>query len=89
MKYNNTKNNMKVRLIIKKKEGVLDTEGKAIFGAISGNGFEGITSVHKAICLDLVFDDSLAIEEVDKKIQEMCEKFLVNQVIECYEYQVI
>ena len=80
---------MKVKINISLKNGVLDTQGKAIEGAISKNlGFDKISNVRqgKTITLEIAETDNAKIKEA---IDEICDKFLVNQVIEDYDFELI
>ncbi|MCJ8518193.1 phosphoribosylformylglycinamidine synthase [Pseudorhizobium tarimense] len=74
---------IKARVTVTLKNGVLDPQGKAIKGALSSLGFEGVGHVRQG----KVFD--LEIEERDRSkaeadIKAMCEKLLANTVIENY-----
>ncbi|MBB4278265.1 phosphoribosylformylglycinamidine synthase subunit PurS [Rhizobium mongolense] len=74
---------IKARVTVTLKNGVLDPQGKAIEGALSGLGFTGIGHVRQG----KVFD--LELESVDKAkaeadLKAMCEKLLANTVIENY-----
>ena len=80
---------MKVKINISLKNGVLDTQGKAIEGAISKNlGFDKVSNVRqgKTITLEIAETDNAKIKEA---IDEICDKFLVNQVIEDYDFEIL
>ena len=66
---------MKAKIIITLKEGVLDPQGKAIEGALSGLGFDGVSNVRqgKEIELELNETDEGAARA---KAEEMCKKLL-------------
>ncbi len=80
---------MKVRINVTLKKGVLDTQGKAIENSLNKNlGFEQISNVRqgKLIELDINENDQ---EKAGKIVDDICDKLLVNQVIENYNYEVI
>lgn len=74
---------MKARITVTLKTGVLDPQGKAIEGALSGLGFAGVGAVRqgKIFDIELAETDAKAAEAV---LQQMCEKLLANTVIENY-----
>lgn len=65
------------------KEGVLDSQGKAVHHALASHGFESVHDVRvgKQIVLDLDESDEAIARE---KIVHMCEELLANTVIEDY-----
>ncbi len=72
------------RIIITLKEGVLDPQGKASAGALSGLGFDGIQSVRQGKVMDVELsasDEGAARTD----LISMCEKLLANTVIEDFE----
>lgn len=80
---------MKIRIIITLKKGVLDTQGKAIEASLQKNlGFSQISQVRqgKVVELDIAETDSAKIKNI---VDEICDKLLVNKVIEDYKYEVI
>ena len=80
---------MKVKINIFLKDGVLDTQGKAIESAISKNlGFENVSDVRqgKTITLDVNENDEARIKDI---VDDLCDKFLVNKVIEDYDFEII
>lgn len=80
---------MKIRINIFLKKGVLDTQGKAIENSINKNlGYEQIANVRqgKSIELEIFEKDE---KKIDTIVDEICDKLLVNQVIENYSYEII
>ena len=70
------------------KNGVLDSQGKAVHHALDSLHFNGVEDVRvgKQIVLKLnETDEAKAREEVTK----MCEEILANTVIEDYEIELI
>ena len=74
---------MKARVTITLKSGVLDPQGKAIEGALTGLGFSGVEDVRqgKYIELDLAETDRARAE---RTVKAMCDRLLANTVIENY-----
>lgn len=80
---------MKVRIIITLKNGVLDTQGKAIENSLVKNlGFSQVQQVRqgKVVEVEIAENDPAKVQTL---VDEMCDKLLVNQVIEDYKYEVI
>jgi phosphoribosylformylglycinamidine synthase len=80
---------MKIRILITLKKGVLDTQGKAIENSLVKNlGFSQISQVRqgKLVEVDIEEIDSAKIKII---VDEICDKLLVNKVIEDYSYEVI
>ncbi|NBV05681.1 MAG: phosphoribosylformylglycinamidine synthase subunit PurS [Proteobacteria bacterium] len=80
---------MKIRIIITLKKGVLDTQGKAIETSLQKNlGFAQISQVRqgKVVELDIAETD---LDKIKNIVDEICDKLLVNKVIEDYKYEVI
>jgi phosphoribosylformylglycinamidine synthase PurS subunit len=74
---------IKARVTVTLKNGVLDPQGKAIEGALTGLGFAGIGHVRQGKVFDLELEGAdKAKAEADLKA--MCEKLLANTVIENY-----
>ena len=79
---------MKIRIIITLKKGVLDTQGKAIENSLQKNlGFSQISQVRqgKVVELDIAETD---LDKIKIIVDEICDKLLVNKVIEDYKYEV-
>ncbi|MEL7492024.1 MAG: phosphoribosylformylglycinamidine synthase subunit PurS [Pseudomonadota bacterium] len=74
---------MKAKIHITLKSGVLDPQGKAIEGALSGLGFDGAADVRqgKVIEMTLAETDEAAARAT---VEEMCKKLLANPVMENY-----
>lgn len=79
---------MKAKIKVTLKNGVLDPQGKAIEGALGSLGFGGINGVRQG----KYFEIELA--ETDKAkaqaaLKSMCEKLIANTVIENYEIELV
>jgi phosphoribosylformylglycinamidine synthase subunit PurS len=73
---------MRVRVLIRPKEGILDPQGQAVERALPALGYEGVSNVHvgRLVELDVPGDGDVAA-----RVAEMCEKLLANPLIESYE----
>ena len=77
---------MKVRINIVLKPSVLDPQGQAVATSLLGQGFDNIKNVRQGKILDIEFNSS----EVDiNMINEMCEGFLTNPLVEDYAIEEI
>ena len=79
---------MKARVTVMLKNGVLDPQGEAVRHALGSLGFAGVNGVRqgKVIELDLAEADR-AKAEAD--VRAMCEKLLANTVIESYRVEIL
>ena len=75
---------MRVRVLIRPKEGILDPQGQAVERALPALGYDGVSNVHvgRLVELDVPGDGDVAA-----RVAEMCEKLLANPLIESYEVQ--
>ncbi len=79
---------MKAVVNISLKQGVLDSQGKAVHHALDALKFKGVNDVRvgKRIVLDI---DAASKEEAEKEVKAMCEALLANTVIEDYEIEIL
>ena len=79
---------MKAIINVFLKNGVLDSQGKAVQHALSGHGFETVRDVRvgKQIIVEMDESDEAVAKE---KVAHMCEELLANMVIEEYEIEII
>ena len=69
-------------------DALLDPQGKTVEKNTNQVGLTNITNVRigKHITLNV---ESENIEEAKKTIEEICQKLLVNQITEKYEYKIL
>lgn len=80
---------MKIRILISLKSGVLDTQGKAIEGALAKDlGFPQISQVRQGKVVELEINETDS-DKIKVIVDEICDKLLVNKIIENYTYEVI
>ena len=69
---------MRARVLVRPKAGILDPQGVAVERALPALGFSGVANVHVGRLIELDVEDP-------SQLQAMCEKLLVNPLIEDYE----
>ncbi len=77
---------MRVRVLIRPKEGILDPQGQAVERALPALGFEEVSNVHVGRLVELDVDGD---GDVEAQVREMCERLLANPLIESYEIQAL
>ncbi len=73
----------KVNVYVTLRESVLDPQGVAVKGGLEHLGFIGVESVRIGKVIEL----QLADETTEAMVRDMCEKLLVNTVIENYRIE--
>ena len=66
------------RVLVRPKAGILDPQGVAVERALPALGFSGVANVHVGRLIELDVEDP-------SQLRAMCEKLLVNPLIEDYE----
>lgn len=74
---------IKARVTVTLKNGVLDPQGKAIEGALSALGFDGVGHVRQGKVFDVELECSDR-PKAEAELKAMCDKLLANTVIEDY-----
>lgn len=79
---------MKAIVNVSLKQGVLDSQGKAVHHALESLHFNGVNDVRvgKQIVLQLQETDK---EKAMSEVTKMCEELLANTVIEDYEIELV
>lgn len=76
---------MKVSVLVRPKEGILDPQGEAVGGSLRKLGF-AVSDARVGRVIDLEVDSASA-DEARTKVDEMCHKLLANPLIESYEIE--
>ncbi|MCK6255367.1 phosphoribosylformylglycinamidine synthase subunit PurS [Fictibacillus sp. KIGAM418] len=76
----------KVKVFVTLKESVLDPQGTAVKGSLHRMEYNEVQDVRIGKYLELTIEEG--VENLDKRVAEMCEKLLSNPVIEDYRYEV-
>ena len=71
---------MRLRVLVRPKAGILDPQGQAVERALPALGFDGASHVHVGRMIEL------DVENPDD-LPAMCERLLVNPLIEDYEIE--
>ncbi|MDX1584761.1 MAG: phosphoribosylformylglycinamidine synthase subunit PurS [Thermoanaerobaculia bacterium] len=77
---------MKATVIVELKPSVLDPQGKAIAHSLDALGFSEVEDVRAGKVFRISLNDDASDEEIEKRIEEMCERLLANTVVENYTY---
>ena len=75
------------RVYVTLKPTVNDPQGKTILGSLKTLGFDLATDVRAGKYLEIRLD-SRDRAQVERQVEEMCDKLLANPVIESYRYDV-
>ena len=78
---------MKVKIYITLKEGVLDTQGKAVEQTLRALEFEDVEDVRQGKLIELYLTDT-DHNSARERVSDMCEKLLANTVIENYDIEI-
>ena len=80
--------NMKAKVTVTLKSGVLDPQGRAIEGALKSLGWKGLKGVRVGKSIELELDEKDA-QSAKAAVQKMCDKLLANPVTEKYQIEII
>ena len=70
---------MLAKIHVTYKNGVLDSQGKAVHSALNDLGFNEVKYMEIRM-------DGVSEAEAQKRVREMCEKLLTNTVIETFRF---
>lgn len=79
--------NMKAKVYVTLKKGVLDPQGKAVLGALESMGYKEVRDLRIGKFVEIELDAS-SKETAEKRVKEMCEKLLANTVVEDYRVEI-
>ena len=78
---------MRATVLVRPKPGILDPQGEAVGSALGHLGFDVRDArVGKVIDLELEAADATAAKA---EVEQMCERLLVNPMIESYEVEIV
>lgn len=75
---------MKVQVLVRLKNGVLDVQGKAVENGLKGVGIQGVEHIRVGRLIEMDVDAS-SFDDAKKKATTLCEELLANTIIENYE----
>ena len=73
---------LKVRILVRPKQGILDPQGEAVKRALPALGFSGVEAVHIGRLIEM------EVESADE-VEGMCRRLLANPTTEEYEWEVV
>ena len=76
----------KVNVYVTLRESVVDPQGTAAKQALQNLGYKEVENVRIGKLIELELDGTAT--EIDARVKEMCEKLLVNRVIEDYRIEI-
>ncbi|HUQ21389.1 MAG TPA: phosphoribosylformylglycinamidine synthase subunit PurS [Gaiellaceae bacterium] len=77
---------MRVTVLIRPKQGILDPQGEAVQGSLRKLGFAvGGARVGRLVDLEL---DATTSEQARSEVERMCHELLANPLIESFEVEV-
>ena len=76
---------MKAKVYIKHRQEILDPQGKAVLQGLSNLGFKGLSDVRVGKYVEIALECA-SVEAAQAEVKDMCEKLLVNTVIEQYTF---
>ncbi len=78
---------MKARIEIRLKAGILDPQGKAIGGALSGLGYGGLGEVRQGKLIEIDLPGAMDRAAAEKEVAAMCKTLLANPVTEDFRVE--
>ncbi len=80
---NSKKNKLKFSVTVTLKKDVLDPQGKVVQNTLINLGMKNLKSIRQGKFFEIEINE-IDQNKAEKKINEMCEKLLVNLIIEDY-----
>ena len=77
---------MKARIFITFRQGVLEPPGKAVKNSLHSLGFTDVEEVRVGKLIDLSLEAGDR-ENAEKEVSDMCNRLLVNPVIEDFSFE--
>ena len=74
---------MRAKILIRLKKQILEPQGKNIEESLNNLGFDKCSNIRQGKLIELDLPENL--EDRDSYIKEICNKLLVNSIIEEYE----
>ena len=81
---NSKKNKLKFSVIVTLKKDVLDPQGKVVENTLISMGMRNLKSIRQGKFFEIEVDENDQ-KKAEEKVKEMCEKLLVNLIIENYK----
>lgn len=81
-------NQMKAKVFVSLKPGVLDPQGKAIHHSVELLGFNGITDVRQGKYFEIALSDTADQQEAHESVARLAREVLSNPIIEDYRVEI-
>ena len=81
---NSKKNKLKFAVTVTLKKDVLDPQGKVVRDTLLNLGIQNLKNIRQGKFFEIEIEET-DIKKAENKIIEMCEKLLVNLIIEDYK----
>ena len=81
---NSKKNKLKFSVTVTLKKDVLDPQGKVVQNTLKNLGMNNLKNIRQGNYFEVEVNDDDAVK-AEKNVKEMCEKLLVNLIIEDYQ----
>lgn len=81
-------NEVKAKVYVTLKRGVLDPQGKAIQHSVELLGYEGVRDVRQGKYFEIALDDRLGDDSAREAAERMARDVLSNPVIEDYRVEI-
>ena len=81
---NSRKNKLKFSIIVTLKKEVLDPQGKVVQNTLNNLGMGNLKDIRQGKYFEIEIDE-IDQNLAEKKVTQMCEKLLVNLIIEDYK----
>ena len=81
---NSKKNKLKFSVTVTLKKEVLDPQGKVVQNTLNSLGMSNLKNIRQGKYFEIEFDETDQ-NLAEKKVNQMCEKLLVNLIIEDYK----
>lgn len=78
----------KITVFVELKPSVLDPQGKAVQHSLESLGFDGVEDVRAGKLFRISLDDGIPEDQIEPRIEEMCERLLANTVVENYSWSI-
>ncbi len=76
---------MRVKILIRLKNQILEPQGKAIEQSLDNLGFKDLKNIRQGKLIELDLPDEISNDKKDELISSACKKLLINEIIEEYE----
>ena len=79
---------MRFSVTVTLKKDVLDPQGKVVQNTLLNLGMNNLKNIRQGKFFEIEIDESNQ-NEAEKKVEEMCQKLLVNLIIEDYKINIL